>query len=80
MVVEVVASVVVVGTRVVVVVVVVVVVSVVVVVVVGGKKVASTMYQSVAVPRVRLPCCGPSAVDRMSSRSEEALPLCTSRT
>ena len=63
---------------------VVVVVSVVVVVVglavVGGKKVASTMYQLVALPRVRLACCAPSAADRMSSRSEDALPFCTSRT
>jgi len=62
----------------------VVVVSVVVVVVglavVGGKKVASTMYQLVAVPRVRLASCGPAALERMSSRSVEALPFCTSRT
>src|SRR5439155_27240074 len=41
--------------------------------------VASTMYQVVAAPRVRLPCCGPAALDRMSSRSEGSLPLCTSR-
>ena len=92
-VVEVVASVVVVDAVVVDVVVVdvvvvdglvVVVVSVVVVVVglavVGGKKVASTMYQLVAVPRVRLASCGPAALERMSSRSVEALPFCTSRT
>ena len=63
---------------------VVVVVSVVVVVVglvvVAGKKVASTMYQLVAVPRVRLASCGPAALERMSSRSEDALPFCTSRT
>jgi len=55
---------------------------VVVLVVVGGvagKKVASTMYQLVAEPRVRLPCCGPAALDRMSSRSEASLPLCTVR-
>src|SRR5213593_2207087 len=42
----------------------------VVVVAPAGLKVASTMYQLVAVPRVRLPSCGPSALDRMSSRSE----------
>src|SRR5947199_9847907 len=55
---------------------------VVVLVVVGGvagKKVASTMFQLVLEPRVRLPCCGPAALDRMSSRSEAALPFCTSR-
>src|SRR5881396_491201 len=55
---------------------------VVVLVVVGGvagMKVASTMYQLVAEPRVRLPCCGPAALDRMSSRSEASLPLCTVR-
>ena len=46
----------------------------------AGRKVASTMNQLVAVPRVRLPSCGPSALDRMSSRREEALPLRTSRT
>ncbi|TML56785.1 MAG: hypothetical protein E6G17_13920, partial [Actinobacteria bacterium] len=73
-VVVVVASVVVVGGLVVVVVV------VVGLAVVGGKKVASTMYQLVALPRVRLACCAPSAADRMSSRSEDALPFCTSRT
>src|SRR5438034_6231498 len=58
-----------------------VVVVLVVVVVVGAveRKVASTMYQLVAAPRVRLPCCGAAALDRMSSRSEEALPSCTSR-
>jgi len=52
-----------------------------VVVVLGAveRKVASTMYQLVAAPRVRLPCCGPAALDRMSSRSEASLPLCTSR-
>ncbi|TMA42569.1 MAG: hypothetical protein E6J83_11540, partial [Deltaproteobacteria bacterium] len=62
---------------------------VVVVVVVAGsvvdvveveRKVASNMNQLVAVPRVRLPCCGPAALDRMSSTSEEALPFRTSRT
>src|SRR5436309_15486871 len=36
------------------------------------------MYQLVAEPKVRLPSCGPSALDRMSSRSEEALPFWTS--
>ena len=46
----------------------------------AGRKVASTMNQLVAVQRVRLPSCGPSALDRMSSRREEALPLRTSRT
>src|SRR5882724_1994068 len=51
----------------------------VVVVAPAGLKVASTMYQLVAVPRVRLPSCGPSALDRMSSRSEASLPFCTSR-
>src|SRR5439155_1330669 len=56
---------------------------VVVVAVVGveaGRKVASTMNQLVAAPRVRLPSCGPPALDKTSSRSEEALPLRTSRT
>src|SRR5207237_5835428 len=53
---------------------------VVVVVVEAGRKVASTMFQLVPVPRVRLPSCGPAALDRMSSRSEAALPFCTSRT
>ena len=46
----------------------------------AGRKVASTMNQLVAVPRVRLPSCGPSALERMSSMSEEALPFRTSRT
>src|SRR5205823_12703776 len=46
----------------------------------AGRKVASTMNQLLAVQRVRLPSCGPSALDRMSSRREEALPLRTSRT
>src|SRR5437667_7243720 len=45
-----------------------------------GWKVASTITQLVAVARVRLPSCGPSALDRMSSRSAAALPFCTSRT
>ena len=45
-----------------------------------GWKVASTMNQLVAAPRVRLPSCGPAALERMSSRSEAALPFCTSRT
>src|SRR5438128_6231122 len=45
-----------------------------------GRKAASTITQLVAVPRVRLPSCGPSALDRMSSRSEAALPFCASRT
>ena len=31
---------------------------------------ASTMFQLVAEPKVRLPTCGPAALDRMSSRSE----------
>src|SRR5216117_2636831 len=44
-----------------------------------GWKVASTITQLVAVPRVRLPSCGPAALDRMSSRSEAALPFRTSR-
>src|SRR5437762_13150487 len=55
---------------------------VVVVLVVGGvagMKVASTMNQLLALPSARLPCCGPAALDRMSSRSEAALPFCTSR-
>ena len=52
---------------------------VVVVGVVAGKKVASTMFQLVAEPRARLPCCGPAALDRISSRSEEAPPFCSSR-
>jgi len=52
----------------------------VVVVVEGGRKMASTMNQLVAAPRVRLPSCGPPALDKTSSRSEEALPLRTSRT
>src|SRR5438876_6112144 len=47
--------------------------------VVAGRKVASTMYQLVLEPSVRLPCCGPAALDRMSARSEAALPFCTSR-
>src|SRR5206468_157306 len=46
----------------------------------AGTKVASTMYQLSGLPKVRLPSCGPAALDRMSSRSEAALPLCTSRT
>ncbi|TMB12741.1 MAG: hypothetical protein E6J71_23725 [Deltaproteobacteria bacterium] len=78
----VVRGIVVVVARVVVVVVVVVMVVVVVVVVVGvvaGKKVASTMFQLLAEPKLRLPCCGPAALDRMSSRSDEALPFWTSR-
>src|SRR5213080_1208687 len=45
-----------------------------------GWKVASTITQLVAVPRVRLPSCGPSPLDRTSSRSAAALPFCTSRT
>ena len=45
-----------------------------------GRKVASTMCQVSVVPKVRLPCCGPAAQDKMSSRSEEALPFRTSRT
>ena len=45
-----------------------------------GWKVASTMCQVSVVPKVRPPCCGPAAQDRMSSRSEEALPFRTSRT
>src|SRR6266480_2373328 len=63
------AVVVVVGGRVVVVVEVVVgglVVVVVLVACVAGMKVASTMFQLVGAPRVRLPCCGPAALDRMS--------------
>src|SRR5207302_9119474 len=56
----------------------------VVVVVVGavrmGRKLARTMCQVSVAPRVRLPCCGPAAQDRMSSRSAEALPFRTSRT
>ena len=40
--------------------------------------VASTMTQLEAEPKVRLPSCGPAAPDRMSSRSEEALPFCAS--
>src|SRR6266566_4029608 len=44
----------------------------------AGLKVASTMFQLVAVPKVRLPSCGPSALDRMSSSSEASLPFCTS--
>src|SRR2546428_11552903 len=55
------------------------VVVVVVEVVSAGWKVASTMYQLVAVPKVRLPSCGPAALDRMSSRVEAALPFCASR-
>ena len=34
------------------------------------RNVASTMFQLVAEPKVRLPTCGPAALDRMSSRSE----------
>src|SRR5437867_4186247 len=45
-----------------------------------GWKAASTITQLVAVPRVRLPSCGPSALESMSSRSEAALSFCTSRT
>src|SRR5439155_1998332 len=73
----VVVVVVVVGGRVVVVVVV-----VVVVLVAGdvaGMKVASTMFQLVGAPRVRLPCCGPAALDRMSSMVEAVLPFRASR-
>src|SRR5438552_4038950 len=77
--------VVVVGGLVVVVVVVVVVVGgrvVVVVLVVGGvagMKVASTMLQLVRAPRVRLPCWGTAALDRMSSMVEAVLPFRASR-
>ena len=46
----------------------------------AGLKVASTMCQVSVAPRVRLPCSGPAAQDRMSSRSAEALPFRTSRT
>src|SRR5438552_749557 len=55
---------------------------VVVVLVVGGvagMKVASTMFQLVGAPRVRLPCCGPAALDRMSSMVEAVLPFRASR-
>src|SRR6266516_2722881 len=45
----------------------------------AGLKVASTMYQLVDKPKVRPPCWGPAALDRMSTRSEASLPLCTSR-
>src|SRR5213593_1857913 len=45
--------------------VIVVVMVVVVVGVVAGKKVASTMFQLLAEPKLRLPCCGPAALDRM---------------
>src|SRR6266566_5246245 len=45
-----------------------------------GRKVARTMCQVSVVPKVRLPCCGPAAQDRISSRSAEALPYRTSRT
>src|SRR5207302_2763942 len=41
-------------------------------------KVAMTMYQSDPLPRVNPACCGPGALDRMSSRSAEELPLWTS--
>src|SRR5436190_15322611 len=44
----------------------------------AGLKVASAMYQLVDRPKVRPPCCGPAALDRMSSRSEASLPLCAS--
>ena len=46
----------------------------------AGLKVASTMCQVSVAPKVRLPCCGPAAQDRMSSRSAEALPYRTSKT
>jgi len=46
----------------------------------AGRKLASTMNQLVAEPRVRLPAWGPPTLDRMSSMSEEALPFRTSRT
>src|SRR6266404_4790766 len=45
-----------------------------------GRKVARTMCQVSVVPKVRLPCCGPAAQDRISSTSAEALPYRTSRT
>jgi len=45
----------------------------------AGRKVASTMYQLVGQPKVMLPSCGPSALDRMSSRVEAALPFWASR-
>src|SRR2546425_44396 len=45
----------------------------------AGLKVASTMYQLVDKPKVRPPCWGPAALERMSKRSEASLPLCTSR-
>src|SRR2546427_700864 len=44
-----------------------------------GRKVARTMCQVSVVPKVRLPCCGPAAQDRISSTSAEALPYRTSR-
>src|SRR5205809_4866738 len=78
----VVVAVVVVGGSVVVVVEVVVgglVVVVVLVACVAGMKVASTMFQLVGAPRVRLPCCGPAALDRMSSMVEAVLPFRASR-
>jgi len=49
-------------------------------IVTAGWKVASTMCQVSVAPKVRLPCCGPAAQDRMSSKSAEALPFRTSRT
>src|SRR2546422_149440 len=45
----------------------------------AGLKVTSTMYQLVGQPKVMLPSCEPSALDRMSSRVEAALPFCASR-
>src|SRR5439155_55691 len=36
-----------------------------------GRKVARTMCQVSVVPKVRLPCCGPAAQDRISSTSAE---------
>ena len=44
----------------------------------SGRKVATTMYQSLPAPSVALAVCTPGAVDRMSSKSAEALPFWTS--
>ena len=38
------------------------------------------MYQSPPTPRVAFADCGPAVLERMSSRSAEALPFCASTT
>jgi hypothetical protein len=44
----------------------------------AARKVASTMFQLVDAPNVRLPSCGPAALERMSSKVEAVLPFSAS--